>query len=65
MFEKLPSKEIVHNVLCHILPLINGIATVDVEDSAHLVDFYNAGNSKEIYDLNLKMMEEARFLGVR
>jgi hypothetical protein len=34
-------------------------------DSAQLVHFYDAGNSKEIYELNIKMMEETRFLAIR
>jgi hypothetical protein len=59
------SKAIIQQVLCHLLPLINGIAKVDVEDSAKLVDFYDAANSKEIYEMNMKMMEKTRVLGAR
>jgi hypothetical protein len=63
LFDKLPSKEIVQPVLCHILPLINGIVSIYVKDSAQLVDFYDAGNTKDIHELNIKMMEETRFFG--
>jgi hypothetical protein len=65
LFDDLPSKNIVQlqQVLCDIMPLLNGIVAIDVLDSAQLVDFYNAGNSKEIYERNMKMMEETRFLG--
>jgi hypothetical protein len=62
---KLPSKDILQTILCHLLPLINSILSIQLSDSAHLVHFYNAGNSKEIYELNMKMMEETRCLGVR
>jgi hypothetical protein len=64
-FDKLSPKDIVQPVLCHILPLINGIVSIDLEDSAQLVDFYDAGKSKEIYEMNMKMMEKTRFLGAR
>jgi hypothetical protein len=64
-FAKLFPKDIVQPVLCHILPLINGIISIAVQNSAQLVDFYNAGNSKEIYELNMKMMEQTRILGVK
>jgi hypothetical protein len=64
LFGELPSKAIVQPVLCHLLPLIKDINSIYVKDSARLVDFYDAGNSKEIYELNMKMMEETRFLGV-
>jgi hypothetical protein len=64
-FAKLLSKDIVQPVLCHLLPLINGILSITVEDSAQLVHFYDAENSKEIYELNMKMMEKTRCLGVR
>jgi hypothetical protein len=64
-FYKVPSKDIVQLVLCNILPLINGIVSIDVDDSAQLVDFYDAGKSKEIYEMNMKMMEEIRILAVR
>jgi hypothetical protein len=62
-FPKL-SKDIVQPVLCHLLPLVNGIVSIFM-DSAQLVHFYDAGNSKEIYELNIKMMEETRFLAIR
>jgi hypothetical protein len=64
-FDKLPSKDILLPVLRHLLPLINGIHGIDVNNSAQLVDFYDAENSKEIYELNMKMMEKTRFLGAR
>jgi hypothetical protein len=63
-FDKLPSKAKIQPVLFHLLPLINGIGSI-LLDSAQLVDFYDAGNSKEIYELNMKMMEKTRILGVR
>jgi hypothetical protein len=52
-------------VLCHLLPLINGIAAIDVEDSAQLVEIYNTENNKEIHEINMKMMEKTRLLSVR
>jgi hypothetical protein len=64
VFDKLTSKDIL-KVLCHLLPLINGIRSIDVMDSAQLIDFYDAGNSKEIYEMNIKMMEETRVLYAR
>jgi hypothetical protein len=64
-FAKLSAKDIVQPVLCHILPLINGIVSIELMDSAQLVHFYDAENSKEIYKLNMKMMAETRFLAVR
>jgi hypothetical protein len=65
-FGELSAKDIVQPVLCHILPLINGIVSINMEDSAQLVDFYEAGgNNKEIYGMNMKMMEKTRFLGVK
>jgi hypothetical protein len=63
-FDKLFPKDILQPILCHLLPLMNGILSIFVH-SAQLVDFYYAGNSKETYELNMKMMEETRFLGVR
>jgi hypothetical protein len=62
-FGKLPSNDILHPVLCHILPMINGINSIYLLDSAQLVDIYDAENSKEIYELNMKMMEKTRLLG--
>jgi hypothetical protein len=47
------------------MPLINGINSIEVSESLQLVDFYDAGNSKEIYEMNIKMMEETRLLSVR
>jgi hypothetical protein len=65
VFAKLPSTDIVQPVLTHLLPLVNGIVSISVP-SARLVDIYDdAGNSKEIYEINMKMMEKTRFLGVR
>jgi hypothetical protein len=61
---ELSAKDIVQPVLCHLLPLINGIASIEVENSAQVVDFYDAGNSKEIYELYIKMME-TKLLAVR
>jgi hypothetical protein len=61
----LPLKDFVQPVLCHILPLINGIASIYVKESAQLVDIYDAGKSKEIYELNMKMMQKTRILGVK
>jgi hypothetical protein len=61
-FDKLSSKDI-QPVMSRILPLINGIVSIYVSDSTQLVDFYDAGNSKEIYELNMKMMEKTRYLG--
>jgi hypothetical protein len=63
-FEKLFPKDIVQPVLCHILSLINGIVSIFMH-SAQLVDIYSAENNKEIYEMNMKMMEKMRFLGVR
>jgi hypothetical protein len=62
-FGQLPVKAIIQPVLCHILHLINGIVSIYVS-SAQLVDFYDDGNSKEISELNMKMMEKTRFLRV-
>jgi hypothetical protein len=59
----LSSKDIVQPVLCHLLPLINGIVSIEM-NSAQFVDFYNAENSTEIYEMNMKMMEETRLLGL-
>jgi hypothetical protein len=50
--------------LCHLLPLINGIVSIYVNNSAQLVYIYDAGNSKEIYELNMKMMEKTRILAL-
>jgi hypothetical protein len=63
-FAKLPSKDLLPTVLCHILPLINGIVSIEVQCSSQLVDIYDAENSKEIYERNMKMMEETRILHV-
>jgi hypothetical protein len=65
VFGKLPSNDILHPVFCHLLPLTNGIVSISVRDSAQLVDIYDAGNNKEIYEMNMKMMEHARFLTVK
>jgi hypothetical protein len=59
------SKALIQPVLGHLLPLIKSIFSIDVRDSAQLVDIYDAGNSKEIYELNMKMMEKTRFLNIR
>jgi hypothetical protein len=64
-FAKLSAKDIIQPVLCSLLPLINGIVSINPEDSAQLADFYDAANSKEIYEMNMKMMEEARSLALR
>jgi hypothetical protein len=58
------SKDKIQPVLRHLLPLINGIAAVEVEDSAQLVDIYDTGNNKEIHEINMKMMEKTRLLSV-
>jgi hypothetical protein len=58
-------KDIAQSVLCHLLPLINGINSINLEEIAQLVDIYDAGNTKEIYALNMKMMEKTRVLCVR
>jgi hypothetical protein len=65
LFDNLLAKDIVQPVLCNILPLINGIVSIDVEDCAQLVDIYDDGNSKEIHELNMKMLEKTRILAVR
>jgi hypothetical protein len=62
LFEPLPSKNILQPLLFHLLPLINGIVSINVGDSDQLVKIYDAGNSKELYELNMKMMEQTRFL---
>jgi hypothetical protein len=59
---ELSAKDIVQPVLCHLLPLINGIVSIYLLDSAQLIAIYDAGNSKEIYEMNMKMMEETRIL---
>jgi hypothetical protein len=59
------SKNKIQQVLRHLLPLMNGIVSIDVNNSAQLVDFYDAGNSKEIYEMNMKMMEKTRILAAR
>jgi hypothetical protein len=61
----LSSNDIVQPVLLHILPLINGIVSINLLDSAQLVDFYDDGNSKEIHEMSMKMMEQTRVLIVR
>jgi hypothetical protein len=58
-------KDIFQPILCHILPLINGILSIEVSESAQLVDIYDDGNSKEIYEMNMRMMEKTRILGAR
>jgi hypothetical protein len=65
LFDKLPSWDFVKPVLCHILPLINGIDSIEMTDIAQLADIYDAGNNKEIYEMSMKMMEKTRFLSVR
>jgi hypothetical protein len=60
----LSSKDIVRPILCHLLPLINGIISILVRDCAQLVNFYDAGNSNEYYELKMKMMEKTRILGL-
>jgi hypothetical protein len=52
-------------VLCHLLPLINGIVALDLDNSTQLVDIYDVENSKEITEQNMKMMEKTRLLNVR
>jgi hypothetical protein len=64
-FGKLFAKDIVQPVLCHLLPLINGIRSINVLDSAQLIDFYDVGNSKEIYEMNMKMMGQTRILAIK
>jgi hypothetical protein len=61
----LSSKDIVQPVLRHILPLINGIVSINLLDSAQLVDFYDDGNTKEIHEMKVKMMEQTRILIIR
>jgi hypothetical protein len=58
------SKNKIQPVLCHLLPLINGIAAVNLNKGAQLVDFYNTGNSKEIYELYMKMVKKTRLLNI-
>jgi hypothetical protein len=58
-------KDIVQPVLTHLLPLINGILSVELSHSVQLVDIYNAKKSKEIYGLNMEVMEKTRFLGLK
>jgi hypothetical protein len=62
LFARSLSKNILQ-VVCHILPLINGIVAI-FGHSAQLVDIYNSANSKKIYEMNMKMMEETRILGL-
>jgi hypothetical protein len=62
-FDKVPSKDKIHSVLCHLLPLINGILSIFVH-SAQLVDLYDAENSQEIYEMSMIMMEKTRVLSV-
>jgi hypothetical protein len=64
-FGELSAKDIVQPVLCHLLPLFNGIVSIVLSVSAQLVDIYDAENSKEIYERNMKMLEKNRFLGAR
>jgi hypothetical protein len=64
VFSYLPSRDIANLVLCHLLPLINGIVSI-ILHSAQLVHFYNAGNSKEICEMNMKMMEKTRILALK
>jgi hypothetical protein len=63
-FGELFPKAIVQPVLCHLLPLFKGILSICLP-SAQLVDIYDAGSSKEIYEMNMKMMEKTRVLNVR
>jgi hypothetical protein len=60
---KLSSKDILQSVLSHLLPLINGIVAIFVH-SAQLVDIYHVENNKKIYEMNMKMMEKTRILGL-
>jgi hypothetical protein len=62
--DKLASPGIVHPVLCHLLPLINDILSIIVH-SAQLVDIYDASNSKEIHEMNMKMMGRTRILAIK
>jgi hypothetical protein len=62
-FGELSAKKILQPVLCHLLPLFNGIKSIEVEDSGQLVDFYDAANSH--YEMSMKMMEQTRFLCAR
>jgi hypothetical protein len=64
LFAKLPTKNILQPVLCHILPLVNDIVSIYVHNT-QLIDLYDAENRQEIYELTMKMMEETRVLGVR
>jgi hypothetical protein len=60
------SKDIVQPVLTNLLPLLNGILAVEVCDSSQLVEIYDdVGNSQEVFELNMKMMEKIRFLEAR
>jgi hypothetical protein len=58
------SKEKIQPVLCHLLPLLNGIVGIDLTNNAHLADIYDDGNSQEIHEMNMKMMEETRLLSI-
>jgi hypothetical protein len=65
-FDKLPSNNIVQPpVLCHLIPLLNDLLSVELKNSAQLAAIYDAENSKEIHGLYMKMMEQTRFLGAR
>jgi hypothetical protein len=65
-YKILPSKAIIHPVLCHILPLINGIVSINLMFSAQLIHIYDDVNSQqEIHELSMTMMEKTKFLGVR
>jgi hypothetical protein len=63
-FASLPSRDKIQQVLGRLLPLIKGIVSIYVH-SAQLVEIYDAGNSQEIHEMNMKMMEKTRLLLVR
>jgi hypothetical protein len=64
-FGKLSRKTVIQPTLSRLLPLLNGIVSIELTDSAQLVYFYDAENSKEIHKLYMKMMEKTRFLVVK
>jgi hypothetical protein len=58
-------KDIVQPILTQLLPLVNGIFSIELFNSAQLVYIYDSENSKEILEMNMEMMEKTRFLGDR
>jgi hypothetical protein len=51
--------------LTHLLPLLDGIVSLELYESSQLSNIYHAGNGTEFANLAMEMMEKTRFLGAR